>query len=117
MINSTTQNLTRNEYTNGRWRLTKYESELDLYERLGEKLSDLLLEVSMRKLLDSTGAYETIKFSSEKIESKMIVERKDYYFNLKTYCLSLRYVNCQAQGQTQIPKTKTLTHLVVILIT
>ena len=90
LISSSTQNLTRNEYTNGRWRLTKNESELDLFERIGGKLSDLLLKVTMRKLLSSSGAYEYIKLSSDKLESKMQVERKDYYHNLKSYCLSLR---------------------------
>ena len=91
LISSTYQNLTRDEYKNGRWRLTKNESEYELYERLGEKLSDLLVKVSMRKLLSSNGAYETLYLSSEKIDSNFKVERKDYYFNLKTYCLSLRY--------------------------
>ena len=92
LINSSTQNLSRNEYTNGRWRLTKNESELDLFERIGGKLSDLLLKVTMRKLLSSSGAYENVKLTSEELESKMKVERKDYYHNLKSYCLSLRYV-------------------------
>ena len=92
LINSSTQNLSRNEYTNGRWRLTKNESELDLFERIGGKLSDLLLKVTMRKLLSSSGAYENIELSSEELESKMKVERKDYYHNLKSYCLSLRDV-------------------------
>ena len=91
MISSPTQNLTRDEYKTGRWRLTKNESELELYERIGDKLSDLLTEVSLRKLLSSSGAYETMRISSNNIESIMRVERKDYYFNLKTYCLSLRY--------------------------
>ena len=89
-ISSSTQNLTRSEYINGRWRLTNNESELDLFERIGGNLSDLLLKVTMRKLLSSSGAYEYIKLSSDKLESKMQVERKDYYHNLKSYCLSLR---------------------------
>ena len=100
LISSPTQNLTRDEYKNGRWRLTNNESELELYERIGDKLTDLLKEISLRKLLSSTGAYETMRISSNNIESKMRVERKDYYFNLKTYCLSLRY-RLHKQGKPQ----------------
>ena len=91
LISSPDQNLTRDEYTlNGKWRVTKNESELDLYDRLGDKLSDLISYISVRKLLSSSGAYENIKFFYADIESKMRVERKDYYYNLKTYCLSPR---------------------------
>ena len=85
--------LTLDEYKKGTWRVENYTEE-KLFERVTPKLSDLLRQVLVKKSLSSVGDdYEKVRVSvdDESFEQHGIkITRKDYYKNLKTFCLSLR---------------------------
>jgi len=65
-----------------------------LYDLVSPDLSDLVDVIKIRKLLSPIGdAYNTIQVPIEAgtlQNSGIMIVRKDYYYNLKTYCLLLR---------------------------
>ena len=77
----------------GRWRTETFTEE-QLYDLVSPNLSDLVDVIKIRKLLSPIGdAYNTIEVPIESgtlQNSGIMIIRKDYYYNLKTYCLLLR---------------------------
>ena len=77
----------------GRWRTDKFIEE-ELYDLVSPNLSDLVDVIKIRKLLSPIGdAYSMIEVPIEAgtlQNSGIMIIRKDYYYNLKTYCILLR---------------------------
>ena len=93
-----THNLTLENYRNGTWKSDNL-GEDDLFDLLGPKITDLIREIKVKKTNTSQGdKYTDIQFE---IKNKTSFEdhgieiiRKDYYKNLKAYCISFRYEKC-----------------------
>ena len=85
---------TNSEYKwGGKWRTETFTEE-ELYDLVSPNLSDLVDVIKIRKLLSPIGdAYSMIEvpIEAESLQnSGIMIIRKDYYYNLKTYCLLLR---------------------------
>ena len=85
---------TNSEYKwGGKWRTDTFTEE-ELYDLVSPNLSDLVDVIKIRKLLSPIGdAYNTIEVPIESgtlQNSGIMIIRKDYYYNLKTYCILLR---------------------------
>ena len=89
-------NLTLQDYRNGNWSIDNV-GEDELFNQLAPNITDLIREISVKKTNNSEGdEYIDIKvkihnetsFEDHGIE----IRRKDYYKNLKAYCISFRCV-------------------------
>ena len=86
-------NITYDEYTRGKWKVNDL-SERELWDFLSPKLSDLIQKIKIYKKLEKGGEkYSAVEISVENLPGFGIdIERKDYYFFPRTFCLSLRNI-------------------------
>ena len=79
------------EYNNGKWKVRGL-SERELVEFISPKLSNLIEEIKVYKMIDNVSDRESrMKVSVENISSFGIdIERKDYHGNPRIFCLTPR---------------------------
>ena len=85
-------NLTLESYRNGTWKIYNL-GEDELFNQLAPKITDLIREIKVKKTNNSQGdKYIDIQFEIKNETSfgdyGIEIHRKDYYKNLKAYCIS-----------------------------
>ena len=88
---------TNNEYKKfGKWTTNTFDAN-ELYDLLSPSFPDIVDLITIRKLLTPiSGEYTIVKIptDTENLEDHgIMIERKDYYYYLKTYCILLRYTS------------------------
>ena len=78
----------------GKWTTNTFDAN-ELYNLLSPTLPDIVDLITIRKLLTPiSGEYTMVKIPTESLEDHgIMIERKDYYYYLKTYCILLRYTS------------------------
>ena len=93
-----TFNVTNDEYAKGKWKVYGL-SEKELWDFLSPTLPNLIRKIEVYKILE----YDSEKYSKVKISVKNLpgfgvdIERKDYYYNPRIFCLSFRNVKVSAR--------------------
>ena len=95
-MNQELHNLTKTEYQHGKWKIDNI-GEDELFNLLAPNIKDLIREMEVKNTTNSEGdnykkiiikVHNETNFEDHGIE----IKRKDYYKNLKTYCILFRYV-------------------------
>ena len=93
-----TFNVTNDEYAKGKWKVYGL-SEKELWDFLSPTLPNLIRKIEVYKILE----YDSEKYSKVKISVKNLpgfgvdIERMDYYYNPRIFCLSFRNVKVSAR--------------------
>ena len=97
-MNQEQHNLSLVDYQNGKWKIDNI-GEDELFNLLAPNIKDLIREMEVKNTTNSEGdnykkiiikVHNGTNFEEYGIE----IKRKDYYKNLKTYCILFRYVHC-----------------------
>ena len=95
MINlaNNTFNITYDEYLKGKWKV-EGRSEKELWDFVSPTFPNLIKKIVLYKTLGSIGdKYSKVKIPAENLPGFGVdIERKDYYFNPRVFCLSLRNI-------------------------
>ena len=86
-----TFNITINDFVWGKWKVDGL-SEIELWDFLSSKLPDLIDKIVVYKTLKSGGEkYSTVKISVKNLPGFGVdIERKDFWYNPRIFCLSFR---------------------------
>ena len=93
LMANNTFNITYDEYLKGKWKV-KGLSEKELWDFLSPTLPNLIKKIVLHKTLENIGdKYSKVEISAENLPGFGVdIERKDYYYNPRVFCFSLRNI-------------------------